>query len=142
MPANQGHRACDCSVRDAVAWRLDDLVTAEVERLLKQVSDAAFSVDAAFSPTEFKNRVTRYESVSEPLGRVAGVLGRWGDGSELLLMIDLLKALYAEAEKDRNGGTVWLNLRGYPTVLVFTAYATGMTRSQRWSDLHALFVAH
>jgi len=72
---------------------------------------------------------------------MAGVLGRWGDGSELPIVLDLLRAIRAHANKMGSGLNVWLNIRSYPAVLIFTAYGLGLTRAARWPTLHALFFA-
>jgi hypothetical protein len=61
--------------------------------------------------------VKRYEAATEPLARMVGVLG-------------------AHADKIGNGLTVWLNLRSYAAVLIFTAYGVGLTRAERWAALH------
>ena len=70
---------------------------------------------------------------------MAGALGRWGDESELTLLLNLVRSLYAHAEKVGGGLTAYLNLRSYPAFLVFTAYALGLTRAERWGTLHRLF---
>lgn len=48
-------------------------------------------------------RVQQYEAISEGLVSVAGVFGRWRDGTELPLVLDLIRALYAHAEKVGSG---------------------------------------
>jgi len=121
--------------------QLDELFSQETERLLTGLDDNQFAPHGQWSQEEFRSRVQRYEALTEPLARMAGVLGRWGDGSELPLMLDILKGIYRQAEKIGNGLTVWLGLRSYPAVLVFTAYGVGLTRSQRWKTLHELLVA-
>ncbi len=83
----------------------------------------------------------RYEAATEALARVAGVLGRWGDDSELTLVTDIIRSLYSHAEKVGAGLTVYLNMRSYPAALVFTAYGIGLTRAARWSALHQFFSA-
>lgn len=121
--------------------QLDDLFSQEAERLLTQLDDSQFLPQGQWNQDEFRSRVQQYEALTEPLARMAGVLGRWGDGSELSLILDVLRGLYRQAEKIGNGLTVWLGLRSYPAVLVFTAYGVGLTRSQRWQTLHALLTA-
>lgn len=121
--------------------QLDELFTEETERLLSQLEDPVFFVGSQWSPEGFRSRVVKYESSSEPLARMAGVLGRWGDGSELPLMLDVLRSLYSHGNAAQNGLTIWLNLRTYPCVLVFTAYCLGLTRAGRWKTAHQLFSA-
>lgn len=121
--------------------QLDELFSQETERLLTQLDDNQFSPQGQWNQDEFRSRVQRYEALTEPLARMAGVLGRWGDGSELPLILDIIRGLYHQAEKIGNGLTVWLGLRSYPAVLVFMTYGVGLTRSQRWKTLHELLVA-
>lgn len=121
--------------------QLDELFAQETERLLAQIESDQFRTHGQWSQEEFRSRVRRYEALSEPLARMAGVLGRWGDGNELSLILDIIRGLYQQAEKAGNGLSAWLNLRSYPAVLVFTAYGIGLTRAQRWKTLHELLVA-
>lgn len=121
--------------------QLDELLSQETERLMVQLDDQQFAPQEQWSQEEFQSRVQRYKTVSEPLTRMAGVLGRWGDGSELNTMLDIVRGLYVHAEKVGNGMTVWLGLRSYPAVLAFTAYGVGLTRSHRWQTLHEFLVA-
>ncbi|GKQ98730.1 SIR2 family protein [Aeromonas hydrophila] len=121
--------------------QLDELFSQETERLLTQLDDNQFSPQGQWNQDEFRSQVQRYEALTEPLARMAGVLGRWGDGSELPLLLDIIRGLYHQAEKIGNGLTVWLGLRSYPAVLVFMTYGVGLTRSQRWKTLHELLVA-
>jgi hypothetical protein len=73
---------------------------------------------------------------------MAGVLGRWGDGSDLPLVLDIIRTLHAQASRTRGGLVAWLEIRSYPAVLVFTAYGLGLTRAERWVTLHELLTSH
>ncbi len=121
--------------------QLDELLSQETERLMVQLDDQRFAPQGQWSQEEFRSRVQRYKAAAEPLTRMAGVLGRWGDGNELNTVLDIVRGLYVHAEKVGNGLTVWLGLRSYPAVLVFTAYGVGLTRSHRWQTLHEFLIA-
>lgn len=121
--------------------QLDELLSQETERLMAQLDGSQFALHGQWSQEEFRSRVRQYEALAEPLTRMAGVLGRWGDGSELTTILDIIRGLYMQAEKVGNGLLVWLGLQSYPAVLIFTAYGVGLTRSQRWKTLHELLVA-
>lgn len=121
--------------------QLDELLSQETERLMAQLDGAQFAPHGQRNQEEFRLRVRQYEALSEPLTRMAGVLGRWGDGSELTTILDIIRGLYVQAEKVGSGFPVWLGLRSYPAVLIFTAYGVGLTRSRRWQTLHELLVA-
>jgi hypothetical protein len=121
--------------------QLDELLSQETERLTAQLDNQRLAPQGQWSQSEFRSRVQQYKAVTEPLARMAGVLGRWGDGNELNTMLDIVRGLYLHAEKIGNGLNVWLGLRSYPAVLVFTAYGVGLTRSQRWQTLHEFLIA-
>jgi hypothetical protein len=121
--------------------QLDELFAQETERVLAQLDAADLAPQGQWDQNAFRARVRKYEAIAEPLASMAGVLGRWGDDTELPLVLDTIRSLYAHAEKVGSGLTVYLNLRSYPAVLVFTAYGLGLTRAGRWSALHRLFDA-
>ena len=119
--------------------QLDELFAQEPDRLLDHLGDDTFSAQGQWSQESFRTRVRQYESVTEPLARMAGVLGRWGDGRDFDVVLDVLRSLYHHAGKVDGGLTNWLNLRSYPAVLIFTAYGIGLTKAAQWDMLHKLF---
>lgn len=121
--------------------QLDELLTQETARLIAQLDTPEFEAPPQWDQAVFRARVRQYEAMTEALASMAGVLGRWGDDSELPLVLDIIRTLYGHAEKIRGGLTVFFNIRSYPAVLVFTAYGLGLTRAGRWSALHSLFDA-
>jgi len=121
--------------------QLDDLITQETQRALTQLDAPELAPQGSFDPPAIRARVQRYEAITEALASMAGVLGRWGDGNELPLVLDMIRSLCAQAEKIGAGVVVHLNIRSYPAVLVFTAYGLGATRAGRWNALHQLFAA-
>lgn len=118
---------------------MDELFEQETDRLLDQLDGDMFSVQGQWNPESFHSRVRLYESMTEPLARMAGVLGRWGDGKDFDVVLNVLRSLYHHAEKIGSGLTYWLNLRSYPAVLIFTAYGIGLTKAARWNTLLKLF---
>lgn len=119
--------------------QLDELLTETAERLATRIEVPELSGQGGWSQSEFRARVSRYEAATEPLARMVGVLGRWGDGSEMAIVQDVIRTLYSNAERIGNGLRAYLGLRSYPAVLIFTAYGLGLTRAERWGDLHRLF---
>ena len=118
--------------------QLDELLAQEVERVLAQLDSPGFNPQLPWGQPEFRGRVRKYEAITESLACMVGVLGRWGDGRELPLVLDVIQSLYMQAEKVGGGNSGYLNVRSYPAVLVFTAYGLGLTRTERWSTLHSL----
>jgi hypothetical protein len=121
--------------------QLEELFTQETDRVLAQLDAGDLAPPSQWSQEVFRARVRKYEAITEPLASMAGVLGRWGDDSELSLILDIIRSLWTQAEKIRGGLTVFINIRSYPAVLIFTAYGLGLTRAGRWSALHRLFHA-
>lgn len=121
--------------------QLDELFTAETNRLMAQLDTAEFALPGKWDQSVFRTLVRKTEAATEGLASMVGVLGRWGDDTELPLVLDVVRSLYAQAEKVGGGLTVFLNLRSYPAVLVFTAYGLGLTRAARWTALHSLFAS-
>lgn len=121
--------------------QLDELFSSETQNLINKLDAADLTGQGQWSPEEFRRRIALYESLTEPLARMAGVLGRWGDGSEKSLVVDVIRMLCAHADREGAGLNVYLDIRTYPAVLVMTGYGLGLVRSERWADLHALFAA-
>lgn len=121
--------------------QLGDLVEEHAGRLLKSTAEGDLGPQGPWSVQEFQRRLGRYEAASEVLAKVTGVLGRWGDGSEMRLVLDVLRTQYGAAENTQGGIVVWLHLRAYPSVLLYSTYALGLVRAGRWGTLHSLYSA-
>lgn len=119
--------------------QLDALLSGELERLYGFLDDPAFEPSGAVTLESFRARISRYEASTEALAKIAGVLGRWGDGSDFALVRDIIGALWTKTMRIRNGTTIWLDIHSYPSVLIMKAYGLGLVRSERWSDLYRLF---
>ena len=121
--------------------QLDELIAQERDSLRDATIDIPASEPNRIDHTTVLARIHTYEGATEALARVAGVMGRWGDGSETSLILDLIRALCGDADHVGGGLNYWLGLRRYPAVLAFTAYGLGLTVTRRWSVLHDLFTA-
>jgi hypothetical protein len=119
--------------------RLDELFADEADRAIERLNSPDLSSQGRFDAESFRERIKRYEAATEALACMAGALGRWGGGVELPLVVDTIRTLNSHATRVSNGLTVLLGLRSYPAVLVFTAYALGLVRAERWNTLHRLF---
>lgn len=122
--------------------QLAELFDDEVRRLFEKLNTPELNPRGSWRPDEFRARVALYEAATEPLAKMIGALGRWGDGSDLPIVLDVLKAIIAHAVREGGGLNVWLHLRTYPAVLAFTAYGLGLTRAERWKVLHVFLSAH
>ncbi|PRB42580.1 hypothetical protein CQ009_26755 [Pseudomonas sp. MYb2] len=118
--------------------QLDDLVTSQTQQAIAHFAPLFASSEDRRSQS-FTDWVLAHEAAIEPLVRLATVLGRWGSGDELGLVLDSIKSLYAEAQKNQSGYTHWLALKNYPAALVFYGYGLGLTRAGRLNELYKLF---
>jgi hypothetical protein len=117
--------------------QLDELVGKEARKLDRTLQTSDFAVTGNFSRELVVQRIARLESITEPLARIAGVLGRWGTGTEFRMITDLLTQF---GVRDSAGGLVILiNLRTYPAVLIFYACGLGLLAAKRYADLFNLF---
>ena len=119
--------------------QLDDLATEETERLLERLKEESFAISWRCDKVDFQNQIYRYKVAVEPLARLAGVLGRWGNKKQFSRIIDVLNAIYGLGLHYNNGFTRTDYLKMYPAILILTAYGLGLTSARRWPKLHKLF---
>lgn len=120
--------------------QLEDLISDALSEALRKIeTGVTFSSHA--STSDIQGWMTTYEAATEPLARIVGVLGRWGQEAETARATDIIRALAKHADGPQNGSIIALSFRLYPAVLCFTAYGLSLTRQKRWHDLHA-FLKH
>ena len=119
--------------------QLDDLLSSEVLSLMDKLEQAALPTQNVAFGVEFPRQVAIFESATEPLARMVGVLGRWGDDGEYSNAIGIVRSMLSFADRVRDGVVPFVYLRAYPAILLLTAYGIGLTSAQRWGVLHRLF---
>ena len=112
------------------AIKLHDLLESEVQRLLHSLETSTPQVAPNADGVELL--CAFFESATEPLARMFGVLGRWGVTEQDVVANSVL-ALWAQADK---GGSRLAHLRYYPAVLLLWSYGTGLTLAKRWPAVH------
>ncbi|WP_447759592.1 SIR2 family protein [Pseudomonas moraviensis] len=117
--------------------QLDDLVTSQARQTITDFAPL-FAGGPQVRNQGFNDWVQEYEAIVEPLAHLATTLGRWGTGSERSLVLDAVKGLYDEANKEQSGLTHWLSVKNYPAALVLYGYALGLTRANRLDVLHSV----
>lgn len=117
--------------------QLDDLVATQTHQAIAHLVPIFESREDRRSQS-FNDWVLMFEASIEPLARLCTVLGRWGTGSESNLVLDAIKGLYAEAQKEQSGYTHWLALKSYPAALIMYGYGMGLTRAGRLDELYKL----
>jgi len=119
--------------------QLDQLLTSETRLLLEKLSSADLPTEGSYSAEEIQRQVGIYEASVEPLARMVGVLGRWGENEEYSTVIDIVRSMLHHADQKKSGLISLLSLRSYPAVLLVTAYGVGVVSARRWGVLHRLF---
>lgn len=117
--------------------QLSDLISDEVERIVKRHEQNDLSLHSQFTVEDFQKRVALYESLSEGLTKICGLVGRWGDDAQLRTVIDAIKGLVSFTNEHQAGRVVYIELRGYPAVLAYQACAIGLQAAERWQALHS-----
>jgi len=103
---------------------LHDFVLQEVQKVSEELSDEHFPVkNVPFTVEEFRNRVGKYEAVSEILLPLLVTLSYWGETEHQDILVRSLEVI-ANPIGERGGIVTWLNLRLYPALLLI--YAAGI----------------
>ena len=116
--------------------QLDELLASEVKSFLEKLEAADLPLEGHSSAEEFQRHVDTYEATIEPLARIVGVLGRWGDKEEWNIVIDIVRSILSYADRRMGGLISLLSLRSYPAVILVVAYGIGVVRAKRWEALH------
>jgi hypothetical protein len=117
--------------------QLDELIGDEARKLDRLLRTPDFALTGTFSKELIAQRVAHFESATEPLVRITGVLGRWGTGAELRSITDLLAQF--GLRESAGGLNILINLRAYPAVLILYGYGLGLLAARRYADLFKLF---
>ncbi|TGG92163.1 MAG: hypothetical protein ERJ67_06740 [Aphanocapsa feldmannii 277cV] len=112
---------------------LEDLLDSEVQRLLRRLIH--HTSQGYSDPNIFRKLVGFYESSTETLGCMFGVLGRWGDSTAHDAVVNAIFHLLSQFEAMQPKIKY---LRYYPAILLFWAYGIGLTAANRLGDLHDL----
>lgn len=119
--------------------QLEEVISREIGFLATVSNTEEFDPKGQWSDERFQRTVSRYETISEPAGRLFGVLGRWGDGSEFRTVVDVIRNL--ASVPSRTGNVALNNLRSYPARLLFFGYGLGLLKAERYAELLRLFTA-
>jgi hypothetical protein len=116
---------------------LHDLLLQELKRAIELRDVPDLATDGAFDAGEMNRRVERYDTLSEPLIRILGILGRHGDGSEFQIVTDIIQML--AKVPSRGGITLWIDLhQKYPPMLALFAHGLGALKAERYKSIFDL----
>lgn len=122
--------------------KLDDLLNSEVQSFVAKIGAVDLLAQETCDAEDFKRKVAAYEAAIEPLARMLGVLGRWGDDRnierEVLNAMNVILQVHNHSNMQRPRADSLDKLWHYPKVLLLTSYGIGLTKSHRWRTMHHL----
>ncbi len=118
--------------------QFSDLLNAEVSRIIEALESEDMSPGKPWSVEEFNRRVHEYESMSEGFVKICGLTGIWGDTNFLRYVTEAIKTLWEISQPQVGGTVIFLNIRGYISVLAYQATALALVQSARWAELREL----
>lgn len=116
---------------------LVDLFAEESELVAQRLLSPDLPVSDSPSTEDAVGRWKIIEGIAEPLARIFGLAGRWGNGSEFGLARDTLHSLLRL--RARGGNTFLIGLQTYPAYLCFLTFALGLMKAERFSELFRWF---
>lgn len=120
--------------------QLDDLLTSQAHQAISHLTPLFAAEPGDVTLEHLAAQAMTYEAAIEPLARLAGVLGRWGSGSERALVTDAIKGLHAASQAQQTSWVPWSALKNYPAALVPSVRntnpgaGTGAGYRQRYPD--------
>jgi hypothetical protein len=105
--------------------KLDDLINDEIRRFLDVINTGSFPVQGVdVTPTEFSDRLRRYNEITTDLITIVILLGQWAN-AEQRVSLEKIFARLADNITVASGDVAWIGLRWYPTLLLM--YAGGIS---------------
>ncbi len=115
-----------------------DLVSAEVSKIIKRLSEADMSCQANLDGDELARRLNIYNGIGEGFIKLCGLVGRWGDADHLKLMGEAIRRLWIALRPIEGGFVYTSSIRGYVPVMACHAAMLAMVEGQRWDALRNL----
>jgi hypothetical protein len=117
--------------------RLYDLIERETSQVHSALASTRFSLDIAYSGTEYQKRVSEYERCLHVLGPVLGCTAHWGNASHGLAVRRSLERI-ANGTVTQPRGTVLDDLRLYPATLLLYSVGVVAVAAERQTNLAPL----
>jgi SIR2-like domain len=119
--------------------RLRDLVHEETEKLIGELNETAFPAQASLPHgEELKQRINKYDALSETLLSMIVTGCYWGDRQHMKLWVDCLERT-ANLTGDRNGLIYLLNLRRYPALLFLYGAGLAAVAAGNYQTIASIF---
>jgi hypothetical protein len=118
--------------------RLDELVTAEAQRVLETTSDETFLPSSSESVEDIRRRIARYEAVVEILASLLSVGCTYSQTSEQDRLWGRALELIAHNDGNQSRITTHATLGRYPALICLYAGGVAAVAAGRWPTLRAL----
>lgn len=133
-------QAKDLLSEERLRIRLHDLVSHKTREVLSATADDYFPVQGLWSNDEFVGRLKKYESASNELLQIQGLLGYWGEPYHRSVL-PLAPQRLAGRLTIASGLTGWLALRYYPLLLLLYSGGVAAVATRRYDNLRDLLLA-
>ena len=109
-----------------------DLLGGCLRTALEQKSELPVSLNRMQSmrDDDFSVRASQHEALAEPIARMLGIFGHYGNGDEVDQALESIKALSAFPFRDGEVGTI--ELQRYPGMLALYGYGLGALKAKRF----------
>lgn len=123
---------------DRYIINLHDLVMAETEKLYSELNENNFPLDHPFDAEQLRNRVQKYEALSELLLSLMINGCYWGNKEHEKLWVRCLERI-ANPVREKEGGyyDVWLNLKLYPALLLLYGGGIASVAAEKYNTFSA-----
>ena len=126
--------------KDEYRIKLSQLLSDELSSLFGRLEfDEFVTKNIQPGQVNFQKRIQLYDSICEPITKLMGLLGVWGNPHIHNEAKEVIKTIVEKTSELREGFQMWIYISSYPAVLAFCSYCIGLLRSSKYSFLHDIF---
>ena len=120
--------------------KLDTLATYTVRAALEQHNIEAFSVNAPYNADAIRERLIRYETLTQSMQTLSIAVAYWGEQSHMPVLRKMISR-YADHINQSSGNTVWLEMQWYPISLLLYVSSVAAIAAEKYDNLAAVLTA-
>jgi hypothetical protein len=109
----------------------------EANKIYEEFSTGNFSLDGPFNEEEYRNRIQRYESLTEILKHLIITGCYWGEKEHEDLWVRCIQRIIVPSIA-RSRFEPWINLRRYPALVLIYAGGVSSVLARRYNNFAAL----
>lgn len=124
---------------DTATIELHDFIVQEIREFLASTGEDHFKIDGvSFSQDEFLERISKYETLIEPLSAISACIAYWAKPLHHQILRKMI-ARVTDRLESRSGLVVWSMLRWYPIVIQLYTAGIAAVEGKRYDSLVTLF---